>query len=200
MLQWKRNIFFAMHGGGGWVRKFIIGGVYMACRGVFFAIDENTTRFLENMSRATIVEYIENEIEEVYFDKYREKVAETDKAWDAIQRAFSEGELEFAPTTGIYPANSIVLGGKILYGDKEREGDYIVSLKTPEMVSDIYSFLSALEKEQFRADYLKIDKENYGFEVDEQDFEYTWNWLVGTLDFWKNAANERLFVLFTVDQ
>ncbi|MCL2677903.1 MAG: YfbM family protein [Clostridiales bacterium] len=171
----------------------------MACRGVFFAIDKKTAKRLRKISRSLIVDYVQEKIEEVYFDKHVNRVAETDKAWDAIQRAFSESLLEFAPTTGAYPANAIILGGEILYGNREGEDDYIISLKAPDMVSDICGFLSTLNEERFRTLYFKIDAEKYDFSVDEQDFEYTWEWLDGTRDFWKNAAKNELYVIFTVD-
>jgi len=145
----------------------------MACRGVFFAIDEETARHLKSIPRTTIVDYVQEAIEEVYFNEHMECVAEIDKAWDATQRAFSESLLEFAPTTGIYPTNSIVLGGEVLYGNEDGEQDYIISLKTPSMVSDIQHFLSTLNKEQFGTLYFTIDEEKYGFAVDEQDFEYS---------------------------
>ena len=172
----------------------------MACLGVFFAIDEKTVQTLKSMDRASIVEYVQVEIEEVYFAEHGEQVAETNKAWDAIQRAFSESECDVCVIKGVYPSNMIVLGGEILYGDKDGEEDYIISLKNPAQVADIYKFLSELSKSQFEKLYFEIDKEKYGFDVDEQDFENTWDWLSDTIGFWKNAADKKLSVIFTVDQ
>jgi hypothetical protein len=172
----------------------------MSCLGVFFGIDEKTAQSLEEIKRTDIVNYVRQNIEEVYFEKYENQVAEIDKAWDAVQRALSENEFEPGIVKGTYPSNMIVLGGKILYGDKNGEDDYIISLKNPVEVSDIYKFLSELHKSRFRELYFQIDEETYGFDVDEQDFEYTWEWLEGTVDFWKNAADKKLSVIFTVDQ
>ena len=36
--------------------------------------------------------------------------------------------------------------------------------------------------------------------LDEEDFEYTWENLEYSLDFWKRAAEEKRYVLFTVDR
>ena len=170
----------------------------MSCRGVFFAIDDKTVETLRKMKKSDIVEYVQENIEEVYFEEFEHQVAEIDKAWDAIQRAFSESELN--PEKGSYPSNLIILGGEILYGLKEKEDDYIITLKNPAEVTDIYNFLSGLNKSTFKELYFKIDKDKYGFDVDEQDFEYTWTWLSGTIDFWMNSSNKKLSVIFTVDQ
>jgi hypothetical protein len=172
----------------------------MACRGVFFAIDEKTVQTLKNEMRSSIVGYIQEEIEEVYFADLKTQVAEIDKAWDAIHRAFSESELEFEPTTGTYPSNMIIMGGEALYGDSDKEDDYIITLKNPSVVADIYIFLSKLTEAEFRAMYFKIDEAKYEFPTDEQDFKYTWDWLIGTIDFWKNASEKNLAVIFNVDQ
>ena len=172
----------------------------MACRGVFFSIDERTVQELKKQDRADIVEYLVKEIEEVYFEEYDCQVAEIDKAWDAIQRAFSEGECDVSSLKGTYPSNMIVLGGEMLYGDMDGEDDYIISLKTPAEVAEIYKYVSKLSEDEFRELYFKIDKERYGFDVDEQDFSYTWNWLNDTITFWQIATEKKLSVIFTVDQ
>ena len=172
----------------------------MSCLGVFFAIDEKTTDTLIKMDRQYIVNYIQGEIEEIYFGEYKSQVAEIGKAWDAIQRAFSESECEVGIIKGSYPSNMIILGGRILYGDKDGEEDYIISLKNYTEVAAIYEFLSGLNKAEFRELYYKIDKDKYGFDVDEQDFEHTWEWLSGTVEFWRNAMDKQLSVIFTVDQ
>ena len=172
----------------------------MSCQGVLFAIDDKTVQCLENISRSGLVDYLQVEIEEIYSEKFQNQVAETDKAWDAIQRAFSESECDPSHKSGIYPANMVILGGKILYGDKMWEEDYIISLKKTHEVADIYQFLHKLEKFQFRDLYFKIDKEKYEFDLTEEDFEYTWAWLSETVKFWKLATERKLSVIFTVDQ
>lgn len=39
-----------------------------------------------------------------------------------------------------------------------------------------------------------------GFPPDEEDFEYTWEYLEDSIAFWKKAAEEGRYVLFTVDR
>ena len=48
--------------------------------------------------------------------------------------------------------------------------------------------------------YCKIDAEDYGMQPDAEDFDYTWEYLQDSLDFWKKAAEEQRYVLFTVDR
>ena len=181
--------------------RFILWGeITMACLGVLFAIDDNTVQCLENISRSALVDYLQGEIEELYFEKFQSQVAEIEKAWDAIQRAFSESECDLDHKNGTYPGNMVILGGKILYGDKIGEEDYIISLKTPHEVADIYEYLYKLEEFQFRDLYFKIDKEKYGFDLTEDDFEYTWAVLSETVKFWELATERKLSVIFTVDQ
>ena len=172
----------------------------MACLGVFFAIDEKTVQALKDAKRAELVAYVQEKIEEVYFAERASQVAEINKAWDAIHRAFAESELDFDPATGAYPANWIIMGGAVLYGDQDAEDDYIITLKNPAAVRDIYNYLSRLTETEFKKLYFKIDPDKYGFPPDEQDFIYTWEWLSGALDFWKNASEKNLSVIFTVDQ
>ena len=172
----------------------------MSCLGVFFAIDKETVQDLKKEKRSNLVDFMQENIEEVYFTERKAQLSEVDKAWDAIQRAFGGGELEWKPSGGAYPANIIVLGGEILYGDNDNEDDYIISLKNPAEVADIYKFLSELQEPEFREHYFKIDQDKYWFGGGDDDFEYTWYWLSGTVDFWKNAAEQNLSVIFTVDQ
>ena len=73
-------------------------------------------------------------------------------------------------------------------------------LKTPEQVAEIAKILPERTKAECRECYDKIDEEDYGFALDDEDFEYTWEYLQDSLDFWKKAAEEKRYVLFTVDR
>jgi hypothetical protein len=121
-------------------------------------------------------------------------VAELDKSWDALHRSLTDGKLEY--TNGQFPFNHVILGGEILYN----AGDYIITLKTPEQVKDIAIAIEQLEKNALRDGYRKIDEDDYGSPLTEEDFEYTWEWMEGTKDFWTTAAANNRHVLFTVDQ
>ena len=170
----------------------------MSCLGVLFSIDGSEAEKLKKMEREDIVEYIQEEIEEVYFNEKQEQMAELDKAWDAIHRAFCNSKLLFED--GEQPLSLVILDGKILYGDMDGEEDYIVSYKTPEQVKSVSEVLKNLSEEEFREKYFKIDEEKYDYPLSEEDFEYSWGWLSNTFEFWHNAAKNNLSVIFTVDQ
>lgn len=76
----------------------------------------------------------------------------------------------------------------------------IITLKTPEQVAQVAAELPKITKEWFREHYYKIDEEDYGFPLDEEDFEYTWYWFCDSLPFWERATREKKYVLFTADQ
>ena len=171
----------------------------LGCLGVFFAIDEQTVNLLRLTPRSERAEYVSEELEEDYYAERREQAEQIDKAWDAVHRAFSDGELLF-DATGSYPGNAIILGGECLYGNEDGEEDYIITLKTPGMVRDISGLLNNLTEEAFRPLYFAIDQAKYGFPTDEIDFKYTWDNLIGSRDFWLRAAGNGQYVIFTVDQ
>ena len=121
-----------------------------------------------------------------------------DKAWDAIHRALTNGKLEYGGKNP--PGCWVILGGEVLRGDREGEEDYIVTCKNPHQAKRIYQFLQELTEEAFCKLYFAIDPEEYGFELSEEDFEYTWYYLSDSIPFWKSAAEKELWVLFDVDQ
>jgi hypothetical protein len=167
----------------------------MSCLGVLFSLDKVTVDKLKAFeSDEERLDYLQMEIEEEYFNKYPDKLCELDKAWDAIHRTLTNGKLEW--TNGEYPLNHIILGGEIMYFQQ----DYIMTLKTPEQVKDIFKKFDLVTKELFKERYFKIDKDLYGFETTEDDFEYTWTWFSQSREFWKQATNDNRYVLFTADQ
>lgn len=170
----------------------------MSCLGVLFSIDNEELKKIRSKERNELVEYIQEEIEEEYFSKKADQIAELDKSWDAIHRAFCDGELLF--NDGKSPFSFIILNGEILYGDTDLEDDYIVSFKNADQVAAVSEVLKKISKEEFKEKYFKIDEEKYGFPVNEEDFEYTWSWLESTFEFWDYAAKHGLSVIFTVDQ
>jgi hypothetical protein len=167
----------------------------MACRGVYFALSEAEVDQLRSLtSDEDRLDYVSEDIEVSYFAERKEYLAESDKAWDAMHRAFADGEMAW--NSGEYPLNHVVLGGESLYG----EDDYIMSLKTPEQVRDIAAALPAMTEEEFRRRYFTIDPESYGFPLTEEDFAYTWEWFENVRRLYMKAAAEDLYVLFTADQ
>ena len=166
----------------------------MACRGVLFAIDQETADALLALdSDEARVEHIQEVIEEDFFENHAEWLVETDKSWEWMHRALTDGELDW--DNGQYPLNHVIMGGESLH-----EGsDYIITLKTPKQVSDVAAALAQITEESFADGFRQIDKSelNTGF---EEDFRYTWGYFNEVREFWLRAAKQGRFVMFTVDQ
>ena len=163
----------------------------MSCLGGFRAITKEELDRLRSVPRADRVPDYLDEMDQ-------EDSCDLDKAWDAIHRALTNGKLEYGGKNP--PGCWVILGGEVLRGDREGEEDYIVTCKNPHQVKRICQFLQELTEETFRELYFAIDPEEYGFELSEDDFEYTWYYLSDSIPFWKNAAEKQLWVLFDVDQ
>lgn len=167
----------------------------MSCLGVHFALSSDDVAMLlsksDDRDRLT---YVQEDIEERYFENHRTHIAQSDKAWDAMHRALSDGLLDF--DGGAYPLNHVVLGGQSLYG----QDDYILSLKTPEQVKDVAAAVADITEEELRQRYYAIDPEEYGLELTEEDFQYTWEWFQEVRRLYQTAASESRHVLFTADQ
>jgi len=167
----------------------------MGCLGVHFAITfeevEKLKSFKDDSDR---LNYLQEEIEDEYFGSHEDLLAQSDKAWDAIHRALSDGDLSY--TTGPYPLRLTVIGGEPLY----YETDYILSLKTPKEVKDIALALEAITKDEFYRKYDRIDQGKYGVPKTPEDRAYTWGWLIGVVNLYKTASAEGRYVLFTADQ
>lgn len=170
----------------------------MSCLGVLFAVDGKTVDKLKKVKREERPDYISDYLEEEWFEKKPDLTQELDKSWDAMHRMFCGGDLLYG--NDHYPLCGVVLGGKVLYGDGDDEDDYIIILKTPDMVKDVAKAISEVTQDDCRRKYFSIGAEKYGFQLTEEDFKYTWDWLQNTIDFWKNAAEKELYVIFSIDQ
>ena len=167
----------------------------MSCLGVLFAINNaDVERLLSARLTANRDEEVGAVIEEIEQRWAEEQLQEMDKAWDAIHRCLTDGQLDYE--NGEYPLNGCILGGTPLYdGD-----DYIVSLKSPEQVADIAAALKKIDEATLRELYFKIDADTYDGEVGEEDFQYTWAYFQALPQFYAKAAKANLSVIFTVDQ
>lgn len=167
----------------------------MACLGVLFSIDQTTVDLIEQIpSEQERVEYIKEVLEEDYFEKHPQWVAELDKSWDALHRSLTDGQIAW--DNGEYPLNHVVFGGRILCAN----GDYIIVLKTNQQVVEIAQAVNKVSRKAFRERYFLLDPEEYGSAVTESDFDYTWQYFTDSKAFWQRAADENRSVLFTVDQ
>ncbi|MHA3787807.1 YfbM family protein [Flavobacterium hauense] len=174
----------------------------MACLGVLFSLDEKTVLKLKSFETdEERLDFLQEEIEEDLMSNHPDKFVELDKSWDALHRSLTDGKFEWTNgqmelANGNFPLNHTILGGQQLYF----QDDYIMSLKTPEQVVEILKAISLVTQKTLRDGYKRIDSEDYGFELTDEDFDYTWEWFQESLEFWKNAASEKRYVLFTVDQ
>jgi hypothetical protein len=167
----------------------------MGCLGVHFSLSAEEVQVLRGIqNESERVGYLHESIEEDYFANHRDRLAETDKAWDAMHRALADGQLSW--DGGDYPLNHVILGGELLYTDT----DFIMVLKTPEQVRDVAAVLPQLTEEEFRRRYFDIDAQSYDDELSEEDFGYTWEYFKGVCSFWTKAASDGRYVLFTADQ
>jgi hypothetical protein len=167
----------------------------MACLGVLFSLDHETVKkLLAFQSDEERLNFVQEEIEEKIMTNEPERFAEFDKSWDALHRSLTDGRFDWS--NGTFPLNHVILGGQQIYN----EDDYIMSLKTPEQVEKINEAIQKITEIDLRNGYNKIDSEDYGFDLTDEDFEYTWTWFKDALAFWAKAALEKRYVLFTVDQ
>jgi Domain of unknown function (DUF1877) len=166
----------------------------MSCLGVHFSLSADEVQRLREVDESERVDYVHETIEEEYFASHRDRLAESDKAWDAMHRALADGKLTW--NGGEYPLNHLILGGELLYTDS----DFIMVLKTPEQVRDVAAALPNVTDDDFRRCYYAIDATSYGQPLTEEDFGYTWDNFQDVRTFWRNAAAEGRYVLFTADQ
>jgi hypothetical protein len=167
----------------------------MSCLGVHFALTDSEVVKLKSMpDEQDRLEYLTEEIEEQYLDGDKQFAAESDKSWDAMHRVLSDGQLTWEG--GEYPLNHVVLAGELLYTDD----DYIMSLKTPSQVKDIANAIRLISVEDFRTRYFNLNSDDYGLELTDEDFEYTWEWFQNVQQLYERASADDRFVLFTADQ
>ena len=164
----------------------------MSCLGGFRAVTEREVQRLRAVPRKDRgVDYLDCEMAQ-------EECYDVDKSWDAMHRALTGGKLEYGDAGA--PGCWVVLGGEVLRGDREGAEDYIIVAKSPEQVRRVDQFLQGLTEAAFRKLYFAIDPVAYGFDLSEDDFDYTWSNLADSRPFWHSAAEKGLWVLFDVDQ
>ena len=168
----------------------------MSCLGVHFALEPaDLQRVLDAEGNdQALVDLIHEDIEERYLSHERGWQFQTDKAWDALHRCLTNGELEYE--SGPFPLSYAVLGGRQIYGGD----DFIVSLVEPKDVGPTAKALKALTKEWLRQRYFEIDPDAYDMDLSEDDFEYTWANFQGLPEFFERAAAAGRAVIFTADQ
>jgi hypothetical protein len=122
-------------------------------------------------------------------------LCEVDKAWDAMHRCLSDGTLRLGRVDG-GPLEQAVLGG----GHHHEGGEYIVAHVLAGEVPAVAAALDAIDETWLRERYDLIDPADYQGVLDEEDFEYTWDYLQDVRQFYRRAAAAGRSVIFTVDQ
>lgn len=164
----------------------------MAARGVLFAIDAPTAGRLRAArgDDDAILEIIE-EVEEAWDRPF---LVETDKAWDAMHRALTDGSLSYGDA-------SDPLGAVVLYGDQLYEGDdYVAVLKEPEQVRAAAAAAASIDDVAMDDRYRTMVPAEYGPEYGDEDRRYTVESFADVRDFYRRAADAGRSVLFTVDR
>ncbi len=165
----------------------------MAGRGVHFALTADEVDALRGCATDEMrLDVLTEEIEETLFEDHRDRVCETDKAWDAIHRSLTDGSLSDRESV----SSLAVLGGESLY----EEDDYIMALKTRDQVRRAVDALKPITREALRRAYDDIDPDVYAGELGDDDFEYTWTNFDELRGFFQRSADAGLYVLFSVDQ
>lgn len=163
----------------------------MACRGVLFAVPHETAEALRAASDDDEVRSLVEEIEDAWEEPF---VAETDKAWDAMHRALSDGTLDV--DGGEAPLNRAILGGEHLH----EADDYIVALVSAAEVPAVAKALAAIDADALRERYDRIVPRDYAPEYGEEDREYTVASFRDVVELYERAAKAGRAVVFTVDQ
>lgn len=163
----------------------------MSCRGVLFAITNETAEALLAAPDDDELMVLIEEIEEAWEKPF---VGETDKAWDAIHRALTDGRLD--RNGGKAPLNRAILGGKHLH----EADDYIVALVAASEVPAVAQALAAIDADGFRDRYNRIIPPDYAPEYGDEDREYTVGWFCEVVALYERAAKAGRAVVFTVDQ
>ena len=118
------------------------------------------------------------------------------KDWNILLCCVTNGSYD--PTGGAYPLNRCFFGGTLLV----QEGS-IVNLVMPQEVRDVADALETIDKEEFRARYMRlsgdlIHRENWA-KVD-QEYQYDlWIRLNKLKRFYRRAAIEARAVMFYTD-
>ena len=160
--------------------------------GVHFALTSEQERRLRTAAGddEAVMEVIEA-IEEAWD---RDHLVETDKAWDAIHRALTDGSLEFA--NGTYPLSHVILGGQ----DMHEGDDYIAVLKSANQVREIAAAVAALDDQRMGRLYDEVVPHDYDPIYGPEDRAYTVESFADVRAFYQRAAADGLAVLFTASQ
>lgn len=163
----------------------------MSGGGLHFAVSVDTVKQLKLANEVDTIVGMMSELKEERDEAY---LAETGRAWNAIHRALTDGQLDFG--NGKPPLNQCVLGSRQLYPYDE----YIVCLATPQQVKAAATALDAIDADAFRERYTRLVPADYAPEYGDEDREYTTKRFLGMRDLYLRAAQEGRGMVFTLDR
>jgi Domain of unknown function (DUF1877) len=124
-----------------------------------------------------------------------------DKSWDAMHRVLSGGWLDFEHGDEVLRA--CVIGGRRL----SDRNTWIMSYVEPNLVQRVSEAIADLTREWFQSLYFGLHKNppgryvfRYEADLDEQDFEYTWDYFTMVRDYYQRMAERGLASVFAADQ
>ncbi len=161
-------------------------GVHLALS----ARDEERTLAIDNPGE--LVEFITEDLEERYLEDEAWSF-QSDKAWDAIHRCLTDGQLQYE--SGPFPLAYGVLGGKAL----DAGDDYTACYVSPQQVKEAVPALGDVTRDWMREQYETLSDTEYSGHIGDEDFEYTWENFQGMREFFARAAEGNRCVLFTTD-
>jgi hypothetical protein len=163
----------------------------VGCRGVLFAVTDETVDALLAASDDEELDAIIEKVEEAWEQPF---VAATDEAWDAMHRALSDGSLSV--DGGSFPLNRAILGATHLH----RADDYIVALVPKTDVPTVARALAAIDDAAMRERYEKLVPRDYALEYGDEDRDYTVECFRDVAKLYERAAEAGRAVIFTVSQ
>ena len=162
----------------------------MARLGMLYAITDEALAQLEAQDIDQMYDYMLEEIEEELFNT--SEAFELDKAWEGVQFCLGEGMWN---EENKVPYN-VVFGGELILD----HNDYVISLKKPEVIKDIVAYLEANNLQKtIKNNFDKIPEEDFTLPKNEDCCDFLLGWSEGLLEFYKNALDKELNVIFTVD-
>ena len=162
----------------------------MARLGMLYAITDEALEQLKAQDIDQMYDYMLEEIEEELFNT--PEAFELDKAWEGIHYCLCEGD--WYKEGGIAP--DIIFGGELLLD----EDDNVIFLKTPEKIKEIVNYIQENPiEETLKNNFDTIPEEEYTLPKDEDNLNYLLGWSEELLEFYKNALDKELNVIFTVD-
>ena len=162
----------------------------MARLGMLYAITDEALEQLKTQDIDKMYDYMLEEIEEELFNT--SEGFEINKAWEGVQFCLGKGAWN---EENKVPYN-VVFGGELILD----HNDYVISLKKPEVIKDIVAYLETNNlQETIKNNFDKIPEEEYTLPKDEDNLTFLLDWSEGLLEFYKNALDKELNVIFTVD-